>query len=101
MSDPILERRTIIVPEALIGAANAALGLSILSARWEDMQGHRFGAASFLAAGDMPESELPMVTMDPEAPLELHAAHVMVVKSQNGASVLAALGLFPALPYLG
>lgn len=95
--------RTIIAPEELIGAVNAALGLSMQSAGWQDHDGNRYAAASYLsasviAADDLPD--LPVVVFSRETPLALNSGHVHVVNGHDGTSALADLALTAVLPAL-
>lgn len=103
MTDQAHDRRTIIAPEELIGAVNAALGVSMQSAGWQDHDGNRYAAASYLSADavtadDLPK--LPVVVFGRATPLALKIGYVHVVNGHNGASALADLGLSAVLPAL-
>ena len=103
MTNKAHDRRTIIAPEELIGAVNAALGVSMHAAGWQDHEGNRYAAASYLsasviAADDLPD--LPVVVFSRETPLALTAGHVHVVNGHDGTSALADLGLTAVSPDL-
>lgn len=103
MTDEVLDRRTIIAPLDLMGAVNAALGLSMNAALWQDGHGNPYAAASYLSTDtvgtdDLPN--LPVVIFSHEMPLVLSVGHVHVVNGRDGASALEELGLSAAGPDL-
>lgn len=90
------DRLTIIVPEDMIEAVNAALGLSMQVAGWRDDNGNNYAAASYLATGKIISDDipgLPVVIFSRETPLALQVGYVNVVSGRDGANALAALGL--------
>lgn len=96
MTNQAHDRRTIVVPENLIAPVNAALGLSMQASGWQDNDGNRYTAASYLSAGAVTAADLPnlpVVLFSHETPLALTVRHVHVVNGGDGASVLEALGL--------